>query len=167
MAQGCVTTTGLEQARRVPDRDGPAPRPLTEVEREACRRALLHHEVAPPSVCEAALDATRIHLSVAGPAPLPARAIARAALRQRASGIAFGRHVFIRPTMAQDGALPLWLVVHEVTHVTQTFRDGLTRFLVRYGREYAAGRLRGLGDHGAYLAISYEVEARRVAGDPG
>ncbi|MFK7990212.1 MAG: hypothetical protein AB8I08_29600 [Sandaracinaceae bacterium] len=123
--------------------------------------------MAPRSVCEAAIDATRIHLSAAGPAPLPARAIAYAALRQRASGIALGRHVFIRPTMRSAGCLPLWLVVHEVTHVTQTFRDGLAAFLVRYGREYAAGRLKGLGDHGAYLAISYEIEARRVAGESG
>lgn len=166
MAVGCVTTIGLEQARRIRDRDHPVPRALTEVERDACQRALLHHRVAARSVCEAALDATRIHLSTAGPAPLVARAIAYSALRQRASGIALGRHVFIRPTMQTDGALPLWLVVHEVTHVTQTFRDGLAPFLARYAREYARGRLRGLGDHAAYLAISYEQEARRVAGDP-
>jgi len=60
-----------------------------------------------------------------------------------------------------DGEL-LALLAHELVHVRQ-YRDlGAWRFRWAYLREYAAGRLRGLGHDAAYRNISFERAAREV-----
>jgi hypothetical protein len=140
-------------------------RGLTPEERASALDALRKCGVADDPVCvravdEAILVPTLPKLSrVRG----PRSAIAHIALAARASGITLGRRIYIRSELfGADGSLDRWLVVHEVAHVVQYLRDGHARFLTRYLAEYAAGMARGLKDYDAYLAISYEVEARRV-----
>ncbi len=142
-----------------------APRPLTARERDVARSALTRCAIADSFTCEAALDACVLipwapgALQIRGPRSL----IAAIALARRASGITLGDRVFIQAQLWRaDGALPLALVVHEVAHVVQFRRDGVTRFLTRYVSEYARHRQRGLSDHEAYLNICYEREAREV-----
>lgn len=70
--------------------------------------------------------------------------------------------ICISPDCESAADLPV-LIAHELTHVRQYAEHGTWRFRWRYLREYLAGRLRGLGHRAAYLAISYEREARAVA----
>ena len=55
------------------------------------------------------------------------------------------------------------LLAHELVHVEQYAKLGRARFLWRYVREYAANLLRLRNHRQAYLAISFEVEARAAA----
>ncbi len=146
--------------------EAPAPRPLRADERarslaamRACRVA--REEVLQRAVDEATLASREPRLGeIRGVRSL----IAHVALASRASGIALGRAVFIRADrFGAEGELPIDLVAHELTHVAQVLRDGTVVFFARYLAEYLGGRARGLGDHEAYLAIGYEVEAREVA----
>ncbi|HVG29894.1 MAG TPA: DUF4157 domain-containing protein [Pyrinomonadaceae bacterium] len=84
--------------------------------------------------------------------------------------ITFGSRVFVSPEFLRRGAddrlaLPAGLAVHEATHVLQYARVGFVPFLSLYLRDYAralgreAGRARER-HRAAYLAISFEVEAR-------
>lgn len=83
--------------------------------------------------------------------------------------ITFGRHVFVAPTflpssLAAHRLLPGWLLAHEVMHVLQYERAGMTRFLSAYLREYARAlkrepRLNGAAHWSAYRAITHEAEA--------
>ncbi len=140
-------------------------RKLTREERASALDALRRCGIADDAVFQRAVDEcvlvpTLPKLSrVRG----PRSAIAHAALAARASGITLGRKIYIRSELfGAEGELERWLVVHEVAHVVQYLRDGHLSFLTRYLAEYAAGMARGLKDYDAYLAISYEVEARRV-----
>jgi hypothetical protein len=141
-------------------------RRLTDAERSAILMALEAIPIAPKTVCERAVDDCVLIRRT----PLLAEicdlrsTVAYAALKTRASGITLGRQVFIRREhFGDDGVIPLELLAHEVAHVVQFLRDGTVPFLWRYLRDYARGLTRGLGDRSAYLAIPYEVEARRVA----
>lgn len=141
-------------------------RRLTQSEQSAIFEALEILGVAPPDVCRRAVsDCLLIRRT-----PLLAEicdirsAIAYTALRTRASGITLGNQVFIRREyFGDDGDIPIDLIAHEVAHVAQFLRDGMLTFLWRYLRDYALGLSRGLGDRDAYLAIPYEIQARRVA----
>ncbi|MFN2486772.1 MAG: hypothetical protein ABR609_09245 [Acidimicrobiia bacterium] len=55
-------------------------------------------------------------------------------------------------------------VQHELVHVRQWKELGVLRFLWRYLADYLQGRQRGLGHTEAYRQISFEQEARRIAG---
>ncbi len=140
-------------------------RKLTALEKKWCLKALLDAEVARPDICERAVEKTLLISTLPQPYKLhgPRSLIAHIALSQRAVGITLGRKVYITSRLFdEDGGLPLSLVIHEVTHVAQYFRDGHLGFLARYLKHYAQGLARGLKDHEAYLAIPHEVEARRV-----
>ncbi|HEX8560112.1 MAG TPA: DUF4157 domain-containing protein [Pyrinomonadaceae bacterium] len=86
-----------------------------------------------------------------------------------ASGITFGRRVFVRPSLVgRDGrgraVVPAALLVHEAAHVLQYEERGAARFLFDYLRGYwralRAGRRWGAaGRVLAYLAIEEEREA--------
>jgi hypothetical protein len=52
------------------------------------------------------------------------------------------------------------LLRHELAHVEQIERLGLLRFLWRYLREFAALYVRFRSVAAAYVAISFEIEAR-------
>lgn len=141
-------------------------RRLTDRERRAIWQALDATAIAPGELCEQALDDCLLlrRTPLLGEVRDVASGIAYAALKTRASGITLGRRVFIRREFFTDeGSIPLDLLAHEVAHVVQFLRDGTMPFLWRYMRDYALGLSRGLGDRSAYLAIPYEVEARRVA----
>lgn len=74
-----------------------------------------------------------------------------------------GRHVFVSRAAARQlasrSASGARLIAHELAHVAQFSREGAARFLLRYVREYARGRRRGLSHSAAYRAISFEEEA--------
>jgi hypothetical protein len=55
------------------------------------------------------------------------------------------------------------LLRHERVHVRQWRELGVVRFLCRYLRAYARGRLRGYPHWGAYRRIPLEIEAEWVA----
>lgn len=141
-------------------------RRLTEVEEGAILQALESAQIAGAPVCQRAVrDCVLIRRT-----PLLAEicdirsGVAYAALKTRASGITLGNQIFIRREFFDDnGEIPLDLLAHEVAHVVQFLRDGTVPFLWRYLRDYTLGLTRGLGDRNAYMAIPYEVEARRVA----
>lgn len=81
------------------------------------------------------------------------------ASRRPILGITLGEVVYV----AGDEALTSWpLIAHETAHVAQFYRRGTPAFLGRYALEYLRNRSRGMPDHDAYLALSDEVEARRV-----
>lgn len=128
--------------------------------------ALLTSAIASPALCERAVDACEI--VAYRPALRSIRCarstIAYVALRQRASGITLGSRVYIRAQLFdRHGRVTMDLLAHELAHVVQFMRDGTLPFLQRYLWDYTCGRFRGLGDLEAYLAIPYEIEARRVA----
>ncbi len=69
-----------------------------------------------------------------------------------------------RSVLAGDSVVLGGLIRHELVHVSQWARLGVSRFLLRYVTEYLRGRRAGLGHQQAYLAISLEEEARRLSG---
>lgn len=89
-------------------------------------------------------------------------------------GITIGKHIFLAPeliTLNQDNRklLPKNLAIHEIVHVLQYRREGFFRFLLKYLTDYwrnlqkkrdwsAISRLE------AYREISFEIEAREIAG---
>jgi hypothetical protein len=56
------------------------------------------------------------------------------------------------------------LISHELVHVRQWQQLGIMRFLRLYLSDYLGGRREGLSHNQAYLAISLEMEARRISG---
>jgi len=88
------------------------------------------------------------------------------------SGITFGRHVFIRPSLVRKDAegrarVPGWLLVHEAAHVLQYEERGFARFLRDYLRGYwralrGCGRWDAAGRMAAYREIAEEREACRA-----
>ena len=80
-----------------------------------------------------------------------------------AEAVTIGRHVFVSRRAARQiasrSASGARLISHELAHVAQFAREGAARFLLRYVREYARGRRRGLSHAAAYRAISFEEEA--------
>ena len=87
------------------------------------------------------------------------RPILAIASRRNILGITLGDVVYL----AGDEALASWpLIAHETAHVAQYHQRGIPRFLGAYALEYLRHRGAGMPDHDAYLALSDEVEARRV-----
>ncbi len=79
-------------------------------------------------------------------------------------GVTLWRLVLADPDiMTGDKRRLARFVVHELTHVRQFAELGYLRFMTRYLKEYWAGRLKGQSHRDAYLAISFEVEARELA----
>ncbi|TDP77509.1 uncharacterized protein DUF4157 [Bradymonas sediminis] len=141
-------------------------RRLYSDERDHVLAALQASEIAPPELCQKAVDRCVLlrRTPMVGEIRGLGGGVAYAALKTRASAITLGSKVYIRREFfGDDGEIPLNLVAHEVAHVVQFSRDGMLKFLYKYLRDYMAGLLRGLGDSAAYRAIPYEVEARRVA----
>lgn len=141
-------------------------RPLTDEEKQLLLPTLVDAEVASPDVCETALERCRLVRRLPSLFEIhnSKSALAYVALRTCACGVALGDEVHIRADFFdRHQNVPLRVVAHEVTHVAQFRRDGAPQFLMRYLRDYAAGLAQGLGERRAYLAISYEREARRVA----
>ena len=114
---------------------------------------------------DARLRLPRLHFHADLVALLTTRAL-------RVDAVTFGRLVLIAPhllTRGEDGRLraPAPLVAHEAAHAIQFRRDGGLTFVLRYVGQYVRG-LRVAGSLGrecrdaAYLAISYEVEAREA-----
>jgi hypothetical protein len=91
------------------------------------------------------------------------------------SAIRFGSRVFVAPELLCRGAderltLSAELVVHEAAHVLQYRRVGVVKFLSLYLRDYARALREERGSarerhRAAYLAISFEVEARAAEDD--
>jgi len=73
--------------------------------------------------------------------------------------------IFVKPSALAGDRLQLARTIeHELVHVRQWQTHGIWRFLRRYLGEYLRGRRKGLGHDEAYRAISFEVEARLIAG---
>lgn len=68
--------------------------------------------------------------------------------------ITLGRRVYIAAEHATEAVLR-----HELVHVRQVGELGLSRFLVKYVKEYIRNRRCGLSHDESYRAISFEVEA--------
>ncbi len=79
-----------------------------------------------------------------------------------AAGMTIG--LFVVLTSDHDRTGGRELIAHELVHVRQYAAVGTVRFLVRYGRDYAAGLWAHRRHRAAYLAIPAEVEARVSAG---
>lgn len=78
-------------------------------------------------------------------------------------GITLGKGVFVDPAILDGDPHRLGrLTLHELTHLRQISDLGLGRFLWRYLRDYARGRLRRLDHNDAYREIGLEAEARRT-----
>jgi hypothetical protein len=141
-------------------------RELTSPERDCIRWALTEADVADDQLAEHAVQSLRLFRfrptlrHVSGIRTL----IALLALRTRASGITLGHRVFIRADQLDDQLRgSLQLIAHEAAHVAQFARDGTPAFLTRYLGSYLLGLLTGSSERDAYLQISYEKQARRVA----
>lgn len=73
--------------------------------------------------------------------------------------------IFVKPeVLAGDSVRLANLINHELIHVRQWRDLGVSGFVRRYLAEYLRGRLVGHSHGEAYAAISFEREARRVAG---
>ncbi|MGH8958684.1 MAG: hypothetical protein ACRDVK_08410 [Acidimicrobiia bacterium] len=73
--------------------------------------------------------------------------------------------IFVRGDfLAGDRSALAQLIKHELIHVRQWQELGPRRFLVRYLTEYLRLRGSGLGHQQAYEQISFEREARQLAG---
>lgn len=81
-------------------------------------------------------------------------------LRKNVLAITIGRLIWIHPRVLDQAPHTLEaLLRHEMVHVAQYARDGVARFLLRYGWEYLKGRWSGRSHWDAYREISYEREA--------
>jgi hypothetical protein len=88
-------------------------------------------------------------------------------------GITIGRHIFINPILSEvvaKNSLKIGknLLAHELTHVLQYQKMGLTGFLVGYVKEYLNGlkrrkKFNTQARREAYWEISHEIEARQAA----
>ncbi len=76
--------------------------------------------------------------------------------------VTLGMVVFMEERVRRvDADLDFRLIVHELTHVEQYCRHGVSGFLVRYFGAYALNRMRGMSGEAAYRAIPFEIAARR------
>jgi hypothetical protein len=74
--------------------------------------------------------------------------------------------IFVRgDLLAGDRSALARLVKHELVHVRQWQELGPIRFPIRYISEYLKLRSTGLGHQHAYERISFEHEARQLAGN--
>ncbi len=90
-------------------------------------------------------------------------------------GITLGRRIFITSkllTLNQNNflKLPENLVAHEITHVLQYREEGFAKFFYKYLTNYwknLRGKKKWDADarHEAYLAIPFEIEARKIAAE--
>ena len=71
--------------------------------------------------------------------------------------ITIGKRVFLSPLLPETEYERI--LRHERVHVEQMARLGITRFFIRYLREYVANRRAGLHPDEAYRRISFEQEA--------
>ena len=78
-----------------------------------------------------------------------------------ADGMAIGRFVFLRGDRIDKRRSTL--MAHELVHVRQFSELGPARFLTRYVGEYLRNLSKMRNHRVAYLAISFEEEARREA----
>jgi hypothetical protein len=85
----------------------------------------------------------------------------------RVSGITLGRHIFLVSSLDEQKRRVIsgTLAVHEVCHVLQYERKGMTRFLIDYVTEYFRILRRGKrwnaqARQQAYRSLSDEVEAQ-------
>ena len=76
-------------------------------------------------------------------------------------GMTVGRLVLVLRDDDRSGKRTL--LAHELVHVEQYARLGVIRFLRRYVSEYARNLRRLRSHRKAYLAISFEAEARAAA----
>ena len=76
-------------------------------------------------------------------------------------GMTLGRLILVLRDDDRSGRRTL--LAHELVHVEQYAQLGTVRFLRRYLREYFVGLWRLRSHHRAYLAISFEAEARAAA----
>lgn len=76
-------------------------------------------------------------------------------------GMTVGRLILVRRDDDRTGQRVL--LAHELVHVEQYAQLGTMRFLRRYLREYFANLWRLRSHRRAYLAISFEAEARAAA----
>ncbi len=84
----------------------------------------------------------------------------RPLLFREVAAIALGRRIYLTPLMSERSVAEVEaLLRHELTHVRQAARLGLTLFLYRYASEYIGLRLRGRTGPQAYREISFEREA--------
>lgn len=71
--------------------------------------------------------------------------------------------VFVKRDRLEDpGLAPL--LAHELVHIRQWEEHGVVGFLTRYLVDYLRGRRRGLNHWQAYRQITFEHEARDIAG---
>ncbi|MGI9605879.1 MAG: eCIS core domain-containing protein [Acidimicrobiales bacterium] len=82
-------------------------------------------------------------------------------LPRAADGMTLGRLVLLRHD--HQSREPSTLLAHELVHVRQYAELGFVVFAVRYVWEYLRNLVRFRDHHKAYLAISFEEEARREA----
>jgi hypothetical protein len=134
-------------------------------ERQILWSALTSIHIAPPGVIQSALADSQVVGLDGDDTPVTLRDhVAAVMLAHRARGIALRERIYVRTSeLDEHDRIPIDLLVHEMAHVVQFYRDGTLSFLWRYAMEYLWGRLEGLDDRDAYLAISYEREARRAA----
>lgn len=78
-----------------------------------------------------------------------------------ADGLTFGRYVFVKPGHFDESLSEL--MAHELVHVRQFAELGLIRFVSRYVTEYLRNLLELKSHRAAYLAISFEIDARENA----
>lgn len=78
-----------------------------------------------------------------------------------ADGVTIGRYVFVKPGHFDRPMSAL--MAHELVHVRQFAELGAVRFFTRYVGEYLRHLAKLRNHREAYLAISFEVEARRIA----
>ena len=77
----------------------------------------------------------------------------RLLLPRNVLAITLGRRIFVARELTEAE------MRHEMVHVRQMEELGMLAFVLRYLKEYAANRFRGMGHDGAYRAISFEQEA--------
>ena len=71
--------------------------------------------------------------------------------------ITLGRRIYVAADVT--GELLNRFLRHELAHVRQINRLGLSRFYWRYLLEYLANRRQGMSSSAAYRNISFEIEA--------
>jgi hypothetical protein len=84
----------------------------------------------------------------------------RPLLERSVIGVALGRTIYVSRYL-EGGVYLDRLVRHELAHLRQMREEGLPRFLYLYFRDYVELRAQGLSHTAAYLAIPFEIEARR------
>ncbi len=80
---------------------------------------------------------------------------------RRTAGISLHTDIYLRPDLIAS-----WpLLAHELVHWHQAQTLGIRRFLWQYASEFVRRLPVTSTPHQAYLDLSFEVEARRIAAD--